>query len=77
MPKWQLGKVIEMPEKPELLYPLNTLIQELRLAGWTDEAEKLIEVLELVWSEDLVFTPERSNIQVLQPNGVKLAGFKI
>lgn len=63
--------------KHAYLYSLNALISELKECGWNSEAEKLIEVRELVWSEDLVFTPERSNIQVLQPNGVKLAGFKI
>lgn len=51
-----------MAEKQELLFPLNTLIQELKMCGWTDEADKLIEVRELVWSEDLVFTPARRNV---------------
>jgi len=50
-----------MAEKTNLLFPLNTLIQELKLCGWNDEADKLIEVRELVWSEDLAFTPTPSN----------------
>lgn len=54
-----------MAEKTNLLFPLNTLIQELKLCGWNDEAEKLIEVRELVWSEDLAFTPTPANRVVL------------
>lgn len=54
-----------MAEKTELLFPLNTLIQTLKACGWNDEAEKLVEVRELVWSEDLVFTPTPANKVVL------------
>ena len=45
----------------QLLYPLNTLIATLKECGWNDEAEKLIEVRELVWTDDLIFTPAFSD----------------
>lgn len=43
------------------LYNLNSLIAELKECGWNDEAAKLTEVREMVWSEDLVFTPAFSD----------------